>query len=50
VTADLSWPSKILLVICMYLGRLGPVLAAGSLIGQRHRGAYSLPEERLMVG
>jgi trk system potassium uptake protein TrkH len=50
VTADLSWPSKVLLVLCMYLGRLGPVLAAGSLIGQRHRGAYSLPEERLMVG
>ncbi len=50
VTADLSWPSKVLLAICMYLGRLGPILAAGSLIGQRHRGAYSLPEERLMVG
>jgi trk system potassium uptake protein TrkH len=50
VTESLSWPSKLVLVLCMYLGRLGPIVAAGSLIGQRPRGAYTLPEERLLVG
>jgi len=34
----------------MFLGRLGPVLVATSLIGERRRLEYSYPEERLIVG
>jgi trk system potassium uptake protein TrkH len=50
VTAGLSDPGKIIIILCMFLGRLGPVLVAASLIGKRPREEYSLPEEDLIVG
>lgn len=50
ITADFSSPGKFILTICMFTGRLGPLIVAGSLIGQRRRIDYSYPEERLMVG
>lgn len=50
VTPSLSDPGKLLIVICMFLGRLGPLVVAGSLIGQAEKVPYSLPEERIMVG
>jgi hypothetical protein len=34
----------------MFLGRLGPLVVAGSLVGSRQRIEYSYPEGKLLVG
>jgi trk system potassium uptake protein len=50
ITYDLSDPSKWLLTIAMYTGRIGPVLFAASLaLRSRHR-MYRYPEARPLVG
>ncbi len=50
LTPTLSIGGKGVLILCMFVGRLGPLVVAGSFIGRRERAAYTLPEERLMVG
>lgn len=52
ITPALSTGGKMVIIVLMYLGRLGPVTLAlmfASKVG-RKKGGYSLPEERLMVG
>ncbi|MFG3341952.1 TrkH family potassium uptake protein [Glycomyces sp. NPDC048151] len=50
VTYDLSEPSKWLLAVAMFTGRVGPVLFAASLaLRSRHR-LYRYPEGRPLVG
>ncbi|WP_030144723.1 TrkH family potassium uptake protein [Glycomyces sp. NRRL B-16210] len=50
ITFDLSEPSKWLLALAMYTGRVGPVLFAASLaLRTRHR-LYRYPETRPLVG
>lgn len=50
ITPDLSEPSKWLLIVAMYTGRVGPVLFAASLaLRSRHR-LYRYPETRPLVG
>lgn len=50
ITADLSVTGKIVLVVCMFTGRVGPLILASSLIGLKKRLAYSYPNENVMVG
>lgn len=50
ITASLSIGGKLILIICMFIGRVGPVLLAGSLIGHRKRLEYRYPEEDMIVG
>lgn len=50
ITAELQAGSRLVLVVCMFLGRVGPLVVAGSVIGLRRPLRYSLPEERFMVG
>ncbi len=50
ITADLSSAGKLVIIICMFVGRLGLLMVASSVIGGRRRLDYSYPEERLMVG
>lgn len=50
ITAGVTPAGKLILVACMFLGRLGTVIVAASLIGVSQRLNYSYPEERLMVG
>jgi trk system potassium uptake protein len=50
ITPTLSPFGKVVIMVCMFVGRLGPVLIADSLIGRRPRAAYSLPEENIMIG
>ncbi|MFH1740801.1 MAG: potassium transporter TrkG [bacterium] len=50
VTPTLKPASRLVLVAIMFVGRVGPLAVAGSLIGQRRPLRYSLPEERLIVG
>lgn len=50
ITANLSDPAQLVLVILMFLGRLGP-LTLGSAIALRHRRIlYELPKERPAIG
>jgi potassium uptake TrkH family protein len=50
ITADLPPAAQVLLVVLMYLGRIGPLtLATGLALRQRAR-RHRLPEERTIVG
>jgi len=50
ITADLPPAAQVLLVVLMYLGRIGPLtLATGLALRERAR-RYQLPEERTIVG
>jgi trk system potassium uptake protein TrkH len=50
ITGGLSGPGRLVITFCMFVGRLGPVLVAVSLVGRQHRKEYSYPEEELIVG
>jgi trk system potassium uptake protein TrkH len=50
LTRDLTTSSKMVIIITMFFGRIGP-LTLGLAIGQRERErAYSYPVERVMIG
>ncbi len=50
ITPGLTAAAKLVLVACMFLGRLGTLLVANSVLGTVARVEYSLPEERIIVG
>ncbi|RRR99098.1 TrkH family potassium uptake protein [Glycomyces terrestris] len=50
ITYDLSEPSKWLLTIAMYTGRVGPVLFAASLALRARKRLYRYPSARPLVG
>ncbi|GAH10889.1 unnamed protein product, partial [marine sediment metagenome] len=50
ITSQLSFIGRIIIIITMFIGRIGP-LALAIAIGQReYPAAYKYPEERVMVG
>jgi len=50
ITGDLTTPSKIVIIMTMFFGRIGP-LTLGLAIGQRTmETSYSYPVERVMIG
>jgi len=50
MTAALPWDAQMLLMLLMFLGRVGPITVAAALaLNTRHR-HYRLPEERPIVG
>lgn len=50
ITTDLPDPHRFLLVVLMFIGRLGPATVASALALRRHRRMYELPEERPIIG
>ena len=50
ITADLSVMGKLLIVMTMYIGRVGILSAAMAFAGQSHRHIMKYPEDNLMVG
>jgi Trk-type K+ transport system membrane component len=50
VTADLTPAGKLILVVMMFVGRVGPVVVASSLALTTRRRLYRYPEERPIVG
>jgi trk system potassium uptake protein TrkH len=50
LTTKLSPGGLTILTFCMFIGRIGPLFVATSLIGSKKRMGYSLPEEEIMVG
>jgi len=50
ITTRLSSGGLVVLMFCMFIGRVGPLVLASSLIGERRPIRYSLPEGDVMVG
>ncbi len=49
-TAKLTVAGRYVIIVCMFVGRLGPLIVASSFIGTQRRMGYAYPEERLVVG
>ncbi len=50
ITSSLSLPGKVIIILTMFFGRLGPLSLALSLIINRHPESIQYPEDRVMVG
>ncbi|HHN74772.1 MAG TPA: hypothetical protein ENK10_06035 [Acidobacteria bacterium] len=50
LTATLSTAGKLVLIVLMFVGRLGPLVVGASLIGQRHPAPREYPAERILIG
>jgi trk system potassium uptake protein TrkH len=50
VTSTLGPAGRLILIVCMFLGRIGPLLVATSLIGHRRRVAMNYANEDILVG
>jgi trk system potassium uptake protein TrkH len=50
VTARLSDEGLVVLMVLMFVGRVGPLVLASSLIGERKSLGYSLPEGDIIIG
>lgn len=50
ITPYLGWSGKVLLILLMFAGRVGPVTLALALAAHQHVADVRLPEDRVMVG
>lgn len=50
ITADLPAPAQLILVLVMFLGRLGPITLASAIALRERNRLYTLPEGRPIVG
>lgn len=50
ITAELSTPSKLVLCALMFVGRVGPISLALSVLQSRSSTTYEFPEEEVVVG
>jgi trk system potassium uptake protein TrkH len=50
ITADLPAAAQLILVLLMFLGRLGPLTLGSALALRQRRTAYELPKERPAIG
>lgn len=50
ITADLPAPGQLILIMLMFVGRLGPITFATALALRTHRRMYELPKERPIIG
>lgn len=50
VTPQLSVAGKLVIICCMFMGRLGPLMIANALIGARRSAEISYPEDNLNIG
>jgi trk system potassium uptake protein TrkH len=50
ITSQLSFIGRIIIIITMFIGRIGPLTLAIAIGQREHPAAYKYPEERIMVG
>lgn len=50
ITADLSLPSRLLICLVMFLGRVGPITLLLAMVAPSESGRYDYPEERVSLG
>ena len=49
-TATLKMPSKFVIIVAMFVGRVGPLTLLVGLAREGRGGHYSFPEERVILG
>ncbi|MCA9065276.1 MAG: potassium-transporting ATPase subunit KdpA [Planctomycetaceae bacterium] len=50
ITQELTDPSRLLIVVVMFLGRVGPITLLLAMAGNAHSVDYAYPEERVSLG
>lgn len=50
ITAGLPWEGQIILILLMFVGRLGPITFASAIALRERRSTYELPKERPIIG
>ena len=50
ITPDLHWFSKVLIIITMFVGRLGPLTFALAIGESKKKEEYEYPKENILVG
>ncbi len=50
ITGQLSGPAQLILIVLMYVGRVGPITVVAALAARENRKLYSFPEERPIIG
>ena len=50
ITADLSVPSQLVIVLTMFVGRVGPLTVLMALTRGDGKAMYQYPEERVVLG
>jgi len=50
LTTKLSWTGKIIIIITMYLGRVGPLTVALALTNNKNRKSIRYPEDKVLIG
>ncbi|MCD4700943.1 MAG: hypothetical protein K8S24_03710, partial [Candidatus Aegiribacteria sp.] len=48
-TADLTWTGKVIIILTMFVGRIGPAALAAAT-GRRNVMRYRYPETRITIG
>jgi len=50
VTAELTAPSRLVIIVTMFLGRVGPLTVLLAMAGRQPTARYEFPEERVTLG
>ena len=50
ITADIPAAGQVILVVMMFLGRIGPITLGAALALRNRPRRYEVPEERVLVG
>lgn len=50
ITPELSEPGKVLIIVCMFVGRIGPLALALAVFRPQRRARFEYPREELAVG
>ena len=50
ITAGLPWEGQVILIILMFIGRLGPITFASAIALRERHTTYELPKERPIIG
>ncbi len=50
ITPELSVPSKLILIVTMFIGRIGPLTLLIALSKRESKGVFNYPEENIMIG
>lgn len=50
ITPELSIPSKFILMVTMFIGRIGPLTLLIALSKRESKGVFNYPEENIMIG
>ncbi|WP_233201893.1 TrkH family potassium uptake protein [Cryobacterium sp. Y11] len=50
ITAGLPWEGQVILILLMFIGRLGPITFASAIALRERHSTYELPKERPIIG